>query len=246
MHIPRWMLGGLLAAVLAVFAPAALSAQGVTTGAVAGIVTTDQHQPVERGTGGLVAGITWQQHAKAAVDFGHEAAAVACAVVVPPAVALAEELERLRHEVARRRRQVAVVAQEPVLFQASVWENIAYGREGAGRAEAMRAAEAIGIGPIVAGLPEGFDTRLRERGLGLSGGQRQCIALARAMLRDAPVVILDEPTASLDPETEARLTDALHRLTARRAAAARPRTPGGRRRRAPAARRCAPRRRAGR
>ncbi|MGC8477706.1 MAG: ABC transporter ATP-binding protein, partial [Acetobacteraceae bacterium] len=116
------------------------------------------------------------------------------------------------------RRQIALVTQEPLLFQATVWENIAYGREGAGRAEAMRAAEAIGIGPIIADLPEGFDTPLRERGLGLSGGQRQCIALARAMLRDAPVVILDEPTASLDPETEARLTDALHRLTARRAA----------------------------
>ena len=116
------------------------------------------------------------------------------------------------------RRQIALVTQEPLLFQATVWENIAYGREGAGRAEAMRAAEAIGIGPIIAGLPDGFDTRLRERGLGLSGGQRQCIALARAMLRDAPVVILDEPTASLDPETEARLTDALHRLTTRRAA----------------------------
>ena len=115
------------------------------------------------------------------------------------------------------RRQVALVSQEPILFQASVWENIAYGREGTGRADAIRAAEAVGIAPVIAELPEHYDTILRERGLGLSGGQRQCIALARAMLRDAPVVILDEPTASLDPATEARLTAALSRLTARRA-----------------------------
>lgn len=116
------------------------------------------------------------------------------------------------------RRQVALVLQDPVLFQATVWENIAYGRDGAGREDAIEAARSVGIEDMLAALPDGFDTMVSERGQSLSGGQRQCIAIARAMLCDAPIVILDEPSASLDAGTEQRLMRALERLTRRRAA----------------------------
>ncbi|AOU97692.1 ABC transporter permease [Acidihalobacter yilgarnensis] len=111
------------------------------------------------------------------------------------------------------RDQVALVLQEPLLLQGSVWENIAYGRDGAGRADAIEAACAVGIDDMIALLPHGYDTAVGERGAGLSGGQRQCVSIARAMLRDAPVVLLDEPTSALDAFAERRVTAALHRLT---------------------------------
>ena len=116
------------------------------------------------------------------------------------------------------RRQTAVVLQEPLLFQATIWENIAYGRGGAGREEAIAAARAVGVDEVIETLPAGFDTLVSERGLTLSGGQRQCVAIARAMLCEAPVVILDEPSSSLDASTERRLMLALSRLSANRAA----------------------------
>ncbi len=116
------------------------------------------------------------------------------------------------------RRQVALVLQEPLLFQATVWENIAYGRHGAGYAEAIAAARAVGVDDILERLPAGFDTPLSEGGKNLSGGQRQCVSVARAMLSDAPIVILDEPSSSLDASTEHRLMLALRRLSSNRAA----------------------------
>jgi ATP-binding cassette subfamily B protein/subfamily B ATP-binding cassette protein MsbA len=116
------------------------------------------------------------------------------------------------------RRQIALVLQEPLLFQATVWENIAYGRSGAGREEAIAAARAVGVDDVIEKLPDGFDSMVSERGLTLSGGQRQCIAIARAMLCEAPVVILDEPSSSLDASTEHRLMCALGRLSADRTA----------------------------
>ena len=116
------------------------------------------------------------------------------------------------------RRQVAMVLQEPALFQATIWENIAYGRDGAQRVDAMRAAREVGVDQLIERLPCGYDTMVSERGLSLSGGQRQCIAIARAMLCDAPVVILDEPSSSLDAHTERGLILALARLASRRAA----------------------------
>lgn len=116
------------------------------------------------------------------------------------------------------RRQVAVVLQDPVLFQATIWENIAYGRDGAGREEAIAAARAVGIEDMVAALPDGFDTLVAERGQSLSGGQRQSIAIARAMLCDAPIVILDEPSSSLDAGTEQLVMRSLDRLAETRAA----------------------------
>jgi ATP-binding cassette subfamily B protein len=116
------------------------------------------------------------------------------------------------------RQQVAVVLQEPALFQASIWENIAYGRVGAQREDAVRAAREVGVDQLIEQLPSGYDAMVSERGLSLSGGQRQCIAIARAMLCDAPVVILDEPSSSLDARTERDLMLALSRLASRRAA----------------------------
>ncbi|HQT47147.1 MAG TPA: ATP-binding cassette domain-containing protein, partial [Acidocella sp.] len=116
------------------------------------------------------------------------------------------------------RRQIGLVLQEPVLFQATIWENIAYARAGAGRAEAAAAARAVGVEDIFERLPDGLDTMVSERGQSLSGGQRQCVAVARAMLCDAPVVILDEPSSSLDASTEQRLMHALETLGRKRAA----------------------------
>ncbi len=115
------------------------------------------------------------------------------------------------------RRRVALVLQEPVIFRASIWENICYGLEGAGRDDAIAAAEAVGVDPVIRRLPGGYDCIVSERGQTLSGGQRQCISIARAMLSDAPVVVLDEPSSSLDAMTELQILEAVRRLTANRA-----------------------------
>jgi ATP-binding cassette subfamily B protein len=116
------------------------------------------------------------------------------------------------------RTRVALIPQEPQLFHASVWQNIAYGREGAGREESIEVAKAAGVHEILARLPNGYDTVVSERGLTLSGGQRQCVAIARAMLSDAAVVVLDEPSSSVDALTELRLMEALRQLARNRAA----------------------------
>jgi ATP-binding cassette subfamily B protein/subfamily B ATP-binding cassette protein MsbA len=111
------------------------------------------------------------------------------------------------------RRQVALVLQEALVFSGTIWENIAYGLQGAGRSEAIVAARSLGIDGLIEKLPDSYDTLVEERGTSLSGGQRQCISIARAMLRDAPVVILDEPTSGLDAFTERVVMEALRRLT---------------------------------
>ena len=111
------------------------------------------------------------------------------------------------------RSQVALVLQEALVFSGAIWENIAYGLAGAGRDEAIAAAQAVGIHELIEGLPDGYDTVVGERGATLSGGQRQCISIARAMLRNAPIVILDEPTSGLDAFTERIVMEALRRLT---------------------------------
>lgn len=111
------------------------------------------------------------------------------------------------------RRNIAVVPQEPVLFCASVRENIAYARPGATPEEIEAAAQAAGAHEFIQNLPEGYGTQLGERGVTLSGGQRQRLSIARAFLKDAPVLIMDEPTSALDAETEARLLRSLADLT---------------------------------
>ncbi|MFC5722710.1 thiol reductant ABC exporter subunit CydD [Streptomyces gamaensis] len=110
------------------------------------------------------------------------------------------------------RAHVAWVPQRPHLFAATVADNIRLGRPDASDAEVRAAARAAAAEEFIDELPDGYATLLGERGAGLSAGQRQRIALARAFLRDAPVLLLDEPTSHLDPHSEAEVTRATARL----------------------------------
>lgn len=116
------------------------------------------------------------------------------------------------YRLADLRDQFSIMLQDPVLFSTSIAENIGYARPGASRAEIARAALAASAHEFILGLPEGYDTLVGERGTRLSTGERQRIALARAFLRDAPILILDEPTSSVDYVTEAEIVGALERL----------------------------------
>jgi len=110
------------------------------------------------------------------------------------------------------RRQFAVVLQETVLFSASIAENIAYAAPRASREQIVAAAHAANAHEFIVRLPRGYDTQVGERGAQLSGGQRQRIALARAFLKDSPVLILDEPTSAVDTETEKTILGAMRHL----------------------------------
>jgi len=110
------------------------------------------------------------------------------------------------------RNQIGLVLQEPYLLPISVRANIAYGRPDASQTEIVAAARAADADEFIRELPEGYDTVLAERGATLSGGQSQRISIARALLKDAPILILDEPTSALDAETEGSLLATLERL----------------------------------
>jgi ATP-binding cassette subfamily C protein CydD len=110
------------------------------------------------------------------------------------------------------REHVALVPQRPHLFYGSVLENIRLARPDASRAEAERAAELAGAAEFIRRMPHGYDTQIGERGQRLSGGEAQRLAIARAFLKDAPLLVMDEPTSSLDPESERLVRDALDRL----------------------------------
>ena len=121
-----------------------------------------------------------------------------------------------KYRIADLRRQFGVVLQDPVLFAASVAENIAYGKPDARDKEIVRAAKAAASHEFISDLPEGYETQVGERGSRLSAGERQRISLARAFLRDSPILILDEPTSSVDVHTEAAIMQATERLMAGR------------------------------
>ncbi|KYC41455.1 protein tyrosine phosphatase [Scytonema hofmannii PCC 7110] len=114
------------------------------------------------------------------------------------------------------RQQVSTVMQESILFAVSVRENIAYGKLEATHQEIEKAARLANAHDFIINLPQGYDTILGERGATLSGGQRQRIAIARAAIRQAPIVILDEPTTGLDNASERAVSKALERLTQER------------------------------
>ena len=110
------------------------------------------------------------------------------------------------------RQQMSFVLQDTLLFRAPLWKNIAYGKPEARRSEIVRAAELANAHEFIEKLPEGYDTVAAEKGISLSGGQRQRIAIARAILRGSPILILDEPTSSLDASSEQLVVEALERL----------------------------------
>lgn len=110
------------------------------------------------------------------------------------------------------RGSIALVLQEPILFTGTIRENIAYGRPDARPEEIEAAALAANAHAFIAALPDGYDSDVGVKGVRLSGGERQRICVARAFLRDAPVLILDEPTSSVDSRTEQVILDALDRL----------------------------------
>ncbi len=110
------------------------------------------------------------------------------------------------------RNQFALVLQDTILFSSSIAENIAYARTGATREEVVEAAKAASAHEFIIQMPEGYDSVVGVRGLTLSGGERQRISLARAFLKDAPILVLDEPTSSVDIGTEGSILEAMERL----------------------------------
>jgi ABC-type multidrug transport system fused ATPase/permease subunit len=110
------------------------------------------------------------------------------------------------------RDQISVVLQDPLLFSGTIGENIRYGRLEATQEEIEDAARSANAHEFIAKLPQGYDTVLGEGGAHISGGERQRISVARAFLKDAPILILDEPTSSIDSRTEMVILDALDEL----------------------------------
>jgi subfamily B ATP-binding cassette protein MsbA len=117
-----------------------------------------------------------------------------------------------RYTLQSLREQVGIVLQDTVLFHGTIAENIAYGRSGATTREIRRAAELANVDEFVARMPQRYDTMVGERGETLSGGKRQRIAIARALIRNAPILLLDEPSAALDAESEQLVLEGLSRL----------------------------------
>jgi len=110
------------------------------------------------------------------------------------------------------RKQIGFVLQETQLFHAPVWQNIAYGAPDASRDDIIRAAKLAQADGFIESLPQGYDTMVGQGGLPLSGGQRQRLGIARAMVRNASILILDEPSSGLDTESERLVFEGLRRL----------------------------------
>ena len=121
------------------------------------------------------------------------------------------------HDILRLRRDelraaYTMVLQETWLFHGTIFENITYGKENATREEVIAAAKAAKIHSFIEQLPEGYDTVLSDDGVNISKGQKQLITIARAMLADAPILILDEATSNVDSRTEIKIQEAMHSL----------------------------------
>jgi ATP-binding cassette subfamily B protein/subfamily B ATP-binding cassette protein MsbA len=114
------------------------------------------------------------------------------------------------------RRQIGIVSQEAFLFNGTIRENILYGRLDASEADMIAAAQAANCHEFIMRLPEKYDSRVGERGVKLSVGEKQRVSIARALLKDPPILILDEATASVDTATEKLIQEALERLMAHR------------------------------
>lgn len=111
------------------------------------------------------------------------------------------------------RQDMALISQDTVIFPMSVADNIRIGKVDATGEEIVNAAKKAGADAFIRSLPQGYDTVLTERGNNLSGGQRQRISIARAILKEAPILLCDEPTSALDPETEKHVTQTIHEIS---------------------------------
>jgi ATP-binding cassette, subfamily B, bacterial len=128
-------------------------------------------------------------------------------------VILFDDIDVRRFKLHDLRNQFSIVLQDSVLFSTTLKENIAYGRSGASHDQIIEAAKNARAHDFICRLPKGYASTVGERGMTLSGGERQRIALARAFLMDSPILILDEPTSSVDAATEAEIIETLNRLT---------------------------------
>ena len=125
-----------------------------------------------------------------------------------------QDISKVQQETLRA--HIGIVPQDSVLFNDTIGYNIAYGREGASEAEIARAAEAAAIMPFIERLPQGFDTEVGERGLKLSGGEKQRVAIARTLVKNPPILLLDEATSALDSRTEQDILRTLKDVSADR------------------------------
>jgi len=110
------------------------------------------------------------------------------------------------------RDQIGYVLQDTVLFQGTIYDNIAFGNPDATKEQVLAAAKMANADEFISRMPAGYETQVGERGATLSGGQRQRIGIARVMVRNSPILLLDEPTAALDSESERLVIDALEKL----------------------------------
>jgi ATP-binding cassette subfamily B protein len=129
---------------------------------------------------------------------------------------LVDGLDARKYKVRSLREKIAIVLQEPVLFAGTIADNLRYGRLDASPDEVEQAARAAHAHEFISHLPKGYDTEIAKAGGGLSGGERQRLSVARAILKNAPILILDEPTSSLDSISEEIVFAALRRLRAGR------------------------------
>ncbi len=121
-----------------------------------------------------------------------------------------QDIARVRQDSLRA--AIGIVPQDTVLFNDTIGYNIAYGREGASDEDVAKAARGASIAPFIQSLPDGFDTRVGERGLKLSGGEKQRVAIARTLVKDPPILILDEATSALDSRTESDILATLEAI----------------------------------